>query len=140
VDHGKRLSGFEIAGWAGLGVVTGLVTGFALSEWVGGVSRPRVKRLVTRRQGPRPSLTPAACARAAAAALSADPKLRDLGLQTTAVSVGVVELHGWVASRALRTRAGSAARAVPGIERVINSILVRGEDDLDPRNVADQSA
>ena len=140
MDHGKRLSGLEIAGWAGLGVVTGLVTGFALSEWVGGVSRPRVRRLVTRRQGPRPSLTPAACARAAAVALSADPALRDLGLQTTAVAVGVVELHGWVPSRALRTRAGSTARAVAGIDRVINSILVRGEDDLDPRNVADQSA
>jgi hypothetical protein len=140
VNHGKRLSGFEIAGWTGLGVVTGLVTGFALSEWVGGVSRPRVKRLVTRRQGAPPSLTAAACARAAAAALSADPTLRDLGLQATAVAVGVVELHGWVSSRALRTRAGSAARAVAGIDRVINSILVRGEDDLDPRNVANQSA
>ena len=140
MDHGKRLSGLEIAGWAGLGVVTGLVTGFALSEWVGGVSRPRVRRLVTRRQGPRPSLTAAACARAAAVALSTDPALRDLGLQTTAVAVGVVELHGWVPSRALRTRAGSAARAVAGIEQVINSILVRGEDDLDPRKIADQSA
>jgi hypothetical protein len=30
---------------------------------------------------------------------------------------------------------------VPGIERVVNSILVRGEDDLDPRSrAADQSA
>ncbi len=138
MSQGKRLNGFEIAGWAGLGVLTGLVTGFALSEWVGGVSRPRVKRLVTRRQ--RPPLTAAACARAAAAALTADPSLRDLNLQASAVAAGVVELHGWVSSRALRTRAGSAARAVAGIDRVINSILVRGEDDLDPRNVADQSA
>jgi hypothetical protein len=138
VSQGKRLNRFEVAGWAGLGVLTGLVTGFALSEWVGGVSRPRVKRLVTRRQ--RPSLTAAACARAAAAALLADPSLRDLNLQASAVAAGVVELHGWVSSRALRTRAGSAARAVAGIDRVINSILVRGEDDLDPRNAANQSA
>ena len=138
----NRLSGFEVAGWAGLGVATGLVAGFALSEWVGGVSRPRVKRLVRRRpRPPRPSLTPAAGARAAGAALAAEPTLRDLGLQATAVAVGVVELHGWVPSRALRARAGRAARGVAGIEHVVNSILVRGEDDLDPRNrAADQSA
>jgi hypothetical protein len=141
VKHGNRLSGFEIVGWAGLGVCAGLVAGFALSEWVGGVSRPRVAWLVKRRAGlPRPALTAAACARAAAAALAADPALRDLGLEATAVSMGAVELHGWVATRGLRARAGSAARAVAGIERVVNSILVRGEDDLDPRNLADQSA
>jgi BON domain-containing protein len=139
-DH--RLSGFEIVGWTGLGVVSGLVAGFALSEWVGGVSRPRVKRLVRRTPGrPRPPLSPAACARAAAAALAADPLLRDLSLDATAVAVGVVELHGWVLTRALRARAGRAARAVPGIDQVVNRILVRGEDDLDPRNrAADQSA
>jgi hypothetical protein len=141
VSHGKRLSGFEIVGWAGLGVLTGLVAGFALSEWVGSVSPPRVKGLVRRRRpGPRPSLTPAACARAADGALAADPALRDLGLQATAVAAGVVQLHGWVSSRALRARAGSTARAVAGIDRVINSILVRGEDDLTPGNIADQSA
>ena len=139
-DH--RLSGFEIVGWTSLGVVTGLVAGFALSEWVGGVSHPRVRGLVRRGPGrPPPALTPAASARAAAAALAADPLLRDLGLSATAVSVGVVELHGWVPTRPLRARAGRAARAVPGIEQVVNRILVRGEDDLDPRNqAADQSA
>ena len=45
------------------------------------------------------------------------------------VSRGVVELRGWVPSRLARTVAGRAALAVPGIESVINSILVRGEDD-----------
>jgi len=142
VKQGNRLSGFEIVGWAGLGVATGLVAGFALSEWVGGVSRPRVKGVVRRRvERPRPALTPAASARAASAALLADPALRDLGLEATAVAVGVVELHGWVPSRPLRARAGQAARGVAGIERVVNSILVRGEDDLDPhKRAADQSA
>jgi len=142
VKQGYRPSGFQIVGWTGLGVLTGLFAGFALSEWVGGVSRPRVRRLVRRRPRlPRPALTPAACARAAAAALAADPALGDLGLRATAVAVGAVELHGWVPSRALRARAGTAALGVPGIERVVNSILVRGEDDLDPGNrAADQSA
>ncbi len=142
MKQSNRLRGFEIAGWAGLGVATGLVAGFALSEWVGGVSRPRVTGVVRRRvKRPRPALTPAASARAAGAALLADPALRDLALEATAVAVGVVELHGWVPSRPLRARAGRAARAVAGIERVVNSILVRGEDDLDPhKRAADQSA
>jgi hypothetical protein len=142
VKQDYRLSGFEIVGWTSLGVVTGLMAGFALSEWVGGVSRPRVRGLVRRGPGrPPPALTAAAGARAAAAALAADPLLRDLGLNATAVSVGVVELHGWVPTRPLRARAGRATRAVPGIEQVVNRILVRGEDDLDPRSqAADQSA
>ena len=141
MKQGQRLGRFEIVGWAGLGVLTGLVAGFALSEWVGGVSRPRVKHMVRRRPAARPALTPAACARAAAAALAADPALGEFGLKATAVAAGAVELHGWVSSRALRARAGTAAIRVPGVERVVNSILVRGEDDLDPRNrAADQSA
>ena len=141
LNQDRRLSGFEIVGWTSLGVVTGFVAGFALSEWVGGVSRPRVKGLVRGPGRPPPGLTAAAGARAAAAALAADPLLRDLGLNATAVSVGVVELHGWVPTRPLRARAGRAARAVPGIEQVVNRILVRGEDDLDPRHqAADQSA
>ncbi len=139
--QGNRPGGFEIVGWAALGVLTGLVAGFALGEWVGGVSRPRVTRLVRRPRVPRPALTPAACARAADAALAADPVLAELGLKATALATGAVELHGWVPSRALRTRAGTTAIHVPGVERVVNSILVRGEDDLDPRNrAADQSA
>jgi hypothetical protein len=141
VKQGKRLGGFEIVGWAGLGVLTGIVAGFALSEWVGGVSHPRVKHMVRPRQAPRPALTPAACARAAAAALAADPVLGEFALKATALAAGAVELRGWVSSRALRARAGTAAIRVPGIERVVNSILVHGEDDLDPRNrAADQSA
>ena len=42
------------------------------------------------------------------------------------MSRGAVELRGWVPSRTIRTAAGRAALAVPGIESVINSILVRG--------------
>ena len=41
-----------------------------------------------------------------------------------------VELRGWVPTRAARAIAGRTALAAPGIESVINSLLVRGEDDL----------
>jgi osmotically-inducible protein OsmY len=62
-------------------------------------------------------------------ALQAEPRLSKLGIQAVPVGRGVVELRGWVPSRSARTVAGRTALAVPGIESVINSILVRGEDD-----------
>jgi hypothetical protein len=125
------LSAFQIVTWATVGLAGGLVVGFALAEWVGDVNAPRVRRAARRmRQPVSPELlTPAGIARATAAALAADPELRDLGLHVTLVSRGTVELHGWVRSRAERARAGRLARGVAGVETVINSILVRGEDD-----------
>lgn len=138
------LSGVEVLIWAVLGVGTGLVAGFALSEWVGNVNRVRVGRVAQRLREPAPTrLTTAASARAVAVALKAEPRLAGLGLEPMAVARGVVELRGWVPSRVLRTLAGRTALAVPGIESVINSILVRGEDDQSPpasSQAADQSA
>ena len=126
-----QLSGLQVVTLATVGVAGGLVLGFALAEWLGGVNAPRVRRAARRmRQTPAPPiLSAASAARATAAVLSADPELRDLGLQVTFVVRGTVELHGWVRSRALRARAGRLARGVPGVESVVNSILVRGEDD-----------
>jgi hypothetical protein len=54
-----------------------------------------------------------------------------------------VALRGWVPTRALRAFAGRTALAVPGIESIINSLLVRGEDDLtrpEDARATDQSA
>jgi len=45
------------------------------------------------------------------------------------VARGVVELRGWVPSRTLRALAGRTGRGVPGVQTLINNILVRGEDD-----------
>jgi len=131
VRHERQLSGLEIVGWTTLGVLTGIVAGFGLSEWVGGVNRRRLERFMAPRasRAQRPSLSAAGTARAAAAALDADPTLCELGLEATAVAVGVVELHGWVPSRAARAHAGRVVRAVPGVERVVNRLLVHGEDD-----------
>jgi hypothetical protein len=133
VRHDRQLSGLEIFGWTTLGVLTGLVAGFGLSEWVGGVNRRRISALVTSRppRPSRPALSAAATARAASAALDADPTLAELALEATPVAIGIVELHGWVPSRAVRAYAGRVARAVPGIEQVVNRLLVDGEDDQD---------
>ena len=45
-----ELSGTQILLWTTVGVGTGLLAGFALSEWVGGVNRTRFRR-ATRRIG-----------------------------------------------------------------------------------------
>ena len=76
-----------------------------------------------------PQLSIGASVQAVRVAIQAEPRLSNLGIQAVPVSRGVVELRGWVPSRIARTVAGRTALAVPGIESVINSILVRGEDD-----------
>jgi hypothetical protein len=144
VRHRDRLGGLEIMLWSGLGIGVGLVAGFVLSEWVGEVNRNRVSGVARRlREGPPSRLTTAATARAVVAALDAEPRLAGLGIQTLAVARGVVELRGWVPTRAARTIAGRTALAAPGIESVINSLQVRGEDDTrsaEGSRATDQSA
>lgn len=127
----RPLSGTAMLAWTGLGLSTGLVAGFALSEWLGDVNRRRIRRVARRFQtpAPAPALTAAAGVRAAREALEADATLRDVPLEVVAVGRGTVELRGWVPSRAARTRAARLVRGVPGIDNVINSVLVRGEDD-----------
>jgi hypothetical protein len=144
VRHNDRLSGAQTILWTGLGAAVGLVAGFALSEWVGGVSRTRVRGVARRLRQPAPTrLTTSASARAVEAALRAEPRLAGIAIETLAVARGVVELRGWVPTRAARAIAGRAALAAPGIESVINSLLVRGEDDLtrtEDSRATDQSA
>jgi osmotically-inducible protein OsmY len=140
-----RLTGLRIISWAALGTATGLVAGFALGELVGGVTPHRIRRAARRvRDRPdRPAGRSAADgARAVRAALHADPRLTECAIEAIVVARGVVDLHGWVPSRALRAHAGRVARGVPEIESVINSILVRGEDDRSPSDyrATDQSA
>jgi osmotically-inducible protein OsmY len=87
-------------------------------------------------------VSPAASARAVDAALHAEPRLAGFAIEVVGVSRGTIELRGWVTSRGSRALAARIACAVPGIETVINSILVRGEDDSYPggKRVTDHSA
>jgi BON domain-containing protein len=138
-----QLSGTQMFLWTTLGVGTGLVAGFALSEWVGGVNRTRFRRAARRLAQTAPvRTTPAASARAVEAAIQAEPRLAGISIEAMTVSRGTVELRGWVKDRGSRTLAARVACAVPGIDSVINSILVRGEDDTYPggKRVTDQSA
>jgi hypothetical protein len=143
VRHDDELSGGEVALWTALGAGAGLLAAIALSEWVGDVNPRRVRRIAERLREQEPTrLTAAASARAVQVALNAEPKLAGLPIEARAVSRGAVELRGWVPSRSMRTAAGRTALAVPGIESVINSLLVRGEDDrpAEGHRAADQSA
>jgi hypothetical protein len=143
VNQRDRLSGMQILLWTTLGVGTGLVTGFALSEWIGGVSHSRVRRAAQRLGQTTPARhTLAALARSVETALAAEPRLAGCTLEVVPLSRASVELRGWVGDRTARTVAGRVARAVTGIESVINSILVRGEDDrvFPTKRVKDQSA
>jgi hypothetical protein len=138
-----ELSGTQVFLWTTFGLGAGLLAGFALSEWVGGVNPTRFRRAARRLGQPGPRrVTPAASARSVDAAIRAEPKLAAHSIEVMAVSRGTVELRGWVTDRGARTLASRVACAVPGIDTVINSILVRGEDDSYPggKRVTDQSA
>jgi hypothetical protein len=144
VPHDDRLSGTEVLLWTTFGMGAGLVAGFALSEWMGGVSTGRMRGAARRiREGSATRLTTSASVRAVEVALRAEPRLGGLSLVAAPVARGVVELRGWVPSRATRSLACRVALSAPGIERVINSVLVRGEDDqgqVPNRRATDQSA
>lgn len=139
----EELSGTQIVLWTTFGIGTGLLAGFALSEWVGGVNSNRFRRAAQRLAQSVPArVSPAASARAVDAALHAEPRLAGFVIEVVGVSRGTVELRGWVNNRSSRTLAARIACAVAGVETVINSILVRGEDDSYPggKRVTDQSA
>jgi osmotically-inducible protein OsmY len=144
VRHDDRLSAGQILLWTSLGMGAGLVAGFALSEWVGGVSTTRFRRAADRfGRGTPARLTAAASVRAVQTALLAEPRLGGLTIEVMPVARGAVELRGWVPSRILRAIAGRTALAASGIESVINSLQVRGEDDearADDQHATDQSA
>jgi hypothetical protein len=121
-----------------------LVTGIALAGWLGPA---RSREDPDTGEPPTAEETPAllkgsAAERAVERALDKDAELSQLGLRALAVGTGVVELHGWVSTRSLRTRAMRVAAQVEGIESLVNCLLVHGEDDpAEPaRDATDQSA
>jgi hypothetical protein len=92
--------------------------------------------------GARPvRLSATATARAAANLLAADADLSAAGIRALGLSAGMVELSGWVPSRTARARAARLVAGIPGVDAVVNHLLVRGEDDQPPDlRLADQSA
>jgi len=125
----RRSPASELLAWTLLGAAIGVAAGFVLGEVLGPVDRNQVKDLLTGGARPGPRLRPAELVRAVRTELRLDSALHPLNLEPLAAGPGIVELHGWVPSRALRTRAVRVASAAPGLDRLINRLLVRGEDD-----------
>lgn len=122
----------ELAPLALLGLGVGVALGFLLGELYG---RERTRR-VTRAWAGRlkQARTPINSERLGAqlrAALAPALGAEAAGIDVIAVGRGAVELHGWVSSRRLRTKALAAARSAAGVDQpVIDRLLVRGEDDI----------
>lgn len=137
-----QLSVGSLLGWGAAGFVTGFVAAAALAEWTGDLNRDRLGRMARRLRTPAPRAgRPGNATRAAEDALGREPDLRELELEALPAGRGGVELRGWVPSRRLRARAARVVAELPGVEAVVNRILVRGEDDRPPEaSRADQTA
>jgi hypothetical protein len=128
----SRPSASELLAWTLLGAAVGVAAGFVLGEWFGPLTPARAGRVLARARGSvarGPRLKAAETARVARLALEGDAQLSPLHLEPIAVGPGVVELHGWVPTRSLRARATRIVAATPGIDSLVNCLLVHGEDD-----------
>ncbi len=118
--------------WTLLGVGTGLAAGLLLGEWL-----DWRKSDSTAAEKPARKERPGSAAAAVAEvqeALAADTFFAPLGVVVRAVAPGVVELGGWVDDRITRGRLARFADGLPGIDGVINNVLVHGEDDIHGHN------
>ena len=124
----ERLSQGEILGWSVIGFVAGIAGGLWAAARLGRVTPGRFGSEMRAARG-REGGSPVALAESVRVALAADPALAPHELGALAVTRGTVELTGWVPDRPARARAFRVASVVPGLDHLINSILVRGEDD-----------
>ena len=116
--------------WAISGFVVGAVAGWLIGEMTGGVSRARVSSYLGARKQAQPDPGAAASPRERIRlALDGDDELRDLGLTVVPAGRAAVELHGWVSSRRLRARTTRLAAIAAAPLRLVDCLLVRGEDD-----------
>lgn len=131
VRHRPRAEGISAAAATGL-AAAGLALGAALGFLVGELYGPRTSRAVRKTLRPTTRSTPsvAELVHDAQSALDADLQLRELKLQILPVGRDALELHGWVPDRKSRALAGRLVAEAVTVDRLINCLLVRGEDDL----------
>ncbi len=116
-------------GWSLLGLALGFVGGV--------LTRDRLGTTVSRSPEGAPATTDSRPRRATAGttrrmvqeALARDEAWQGLELEVSGVAPGVIELRGWVGDRLTRARLIRFVRALPGVDRLIDSLMVRGEDD-----------
>ena len=131
----EQLSSSQTVGWSLAGFAAGLLAGVILGEWFG----PATPRQFARRHGAQSNAADAEAR--AQAALATDPGLAALSARL--VGPRTVEVAGWVDDRAARARAARLVNRLPNVDTLINSVLVRGEDDqrrFPDLRLTDQSA
>jgi len=121
VPRHRRPPSSELVGWSLAGVTLGFVVGIVLAEWLGPVRRPpRDEGEAEPPPHPRSRLGSGATAARVRQAIEAEESLRGVGLTVIGIA------------RAARTRLARLVRTVAGVDTLVNSILVRGEDDPPP--------
>ncbi|HET7039638.1 MAG TPA: BON domain-containing protein [Gemmatimonadales bacterium] len=110
------------------GFALGFVAGAVLGGSVGEVHPDRVKRALGRLSGSARQPGPAELERDVRNALRADEATRDLDLEVGSPGEGLIELNGVVSDALSRRAAGDVARAVLGVDVVVNRIVLQGSD------------
>lgn len=111
----------------GLWMLGGLAAGFVVRD----LAIPALARFIRSQSSRRlPSL--AELVHDAQQALSEDADLATQSIDVVPVARGMVGLRGWVDSRRLRARAHRIVCDTLGSDAVIDSLMVRGEDDAEP--------
>jgi hypothetical protein len=110
------------------GFTLGFVAGTLLGGSVGDVHADRVKRALNRLSGAGRRPGPEQLERDVREALKSDEATRDLDLEVSAPGEGLIELTGLVSDALSRRAAGDVARAVLGVDVVVNRILLQGSD------------
>jgi hypothetical protein len=64
-------------------------------------------------------------------AFNNDPVLSERAVDIGAVGPGVIELTGWVYAPEEIEHAATLARGVPGVDSIVNQIMVRSEEPAD---------
>ena len=115
------------AGAIAAGLAVGATLGFLLGELFG----PTASRVIrTRRATPDDAPSAASLVDLALTALDADLPLRAARLDVVPVGRQAIEIHGWVDDRRARSRAGRLVADAVAPAKVVNCLLVHGEDDL----------
>jgi hypothetical protein len=125
-DREDGALGLTLAAVAGF--TLGFVTGAVLGGTVGDVHADRVKRAWGRLSGADRRPTNDQLEQAVREALRTDEATRDLDLEVHAAGEGLIEITGAVSDALARRAAGDVARAVPGVDVVVNRILLIGGD------------
>ena len=141
-DEGESLGGALAK--IGIGVAAGFVVGVIMAQKVGGISglssrlRDRIAGLrgedvdhyrISRGLTADESLDTALEERVLEAFRN-DPILSERGIDIGAVGEGTIELTGWVEIEDESERATTITRGVPGVETVVNRIIVGEEEDM----------